>query len=113
MTKTQFITIPKTFTISKDQTNGHAFLTSQDNSIILRVNKKSLKEEGNQYLVQIGTKVEFIKGSKPINNSERIEIEIHEGSSCSSNKKFCRDGITLCCDTQEIVGTCIGTWSDC
>ena len=113
MTKTQFIAIPKHFTVSADETNVHAYLTSFDNSTILKIDKNSIKEEGAEHLVEVGTKVEFIKVSNPTNNMERIEIEIYEGASCTNNKKFCRDGITLCCDTQEIVGTCVGTWSDC
>ena len=113
MTTTKFIAIPKNFTVSVDEANGHSFLTSKDNSTILRVEKNSIKEEGTEHLIQVGTKVKFIKGSKPIDNAERIEIEIFEGTSCTSNKKICRGGITLCCVSQEIVGTCIGTWSDC
>ena len=101
------------FRVSADEQNGHSFLTSKDNSTILKVDKNSIKAEGTENFIQVGTKVEFIKGSKPTGNTERIEIEIFEGTSCPSNKKFCRDGITLCCVSQEIVGTCVGTWADC
>ena len=114
MTTTKFISIPKNFTVSTDENNGHAFLTSNDNLTILKVDKNSIKEEESEHFVQLGTEVEFIKGSKPIKNTERIEIEIYEGTSCSDNKKFCRDGITLCCEPPHvIVGTCSGNWSDC
>lgn len=114
MTKSNFIAIPKNFNVSVDETDGHFLLSSNDNSTILKVENSFVKKENDEQLVQIGAQVKFIKGTKPTNKTERIELEIYNETSCSDNKKFCQSGVTLCCEPPHvIVGTCEGDWSDC
>lgn len=113
MSFNQFITIPKQLSVSFDDENNYALLTSNDRETVFRVNSRFIKKEDDRYFVQIGTPVEYIKRSKLTNAMERIEIEIYEETGCTNNKKYCENGITHCCDTYEIVGSCEGEWSDC
>lgn len=114
MPNSKFITVPKIFQVSVDETDGNFLLSLNDKSVILKIDKKNVNKEGSKYLLRVGTAVTYVKGSKSANRDKREEIEIYEDCPGSQNKKYCQNGITLCCEPPHvIVGTCEGEWSDC
>jgi len=114
MTNSKFIAVPKDLHVSVDKTEGDYLLTSNDNTVVLKIDQKNVRKEENKYFLRVGSPVSYVKGNKPENRDQRKETEIYEDCPGGQTKKYCQAGITLCCEPPHvIVGTCTGKWSDC
>lgn len=113
MSNPKFIPVPKTFLVSLD-TDGNYLLSLDDKSVVLKIDKKDVSKEGDKYFLRVGSQLLMRKGTIPANREKRKEIEIYEDCPGGQTKKYCQNGITLCCEPPHvIVGTCEGEWSDC
>lgn len=114
MSNSKFIAVPPTFEISVDKSDGNYLLSSNDKLVILKIGKENVSKKGAQFFLLAGSPVIYVKRSKVTNRDKKQETEILENCPGGNNKKYCQNGITLCCDPPHvIVGTCVGDWSDC